>query len=86
MKVFTTVLKILAALAAVAAIVYVVVVHGETIIAWLKKQLAKLGICCGNDEEAELFEVDQSPEEVAAEEVPTEEGAVQAEDVDFEKE
>ncbi|MBR4862934.1 MAG: hypothetical protein IKU07_00040 [Oscillospiraceae bacterium] len=89
MKAFTTIMKILAALAAVAAIVYVAVKYGDAIIAWLKKQLAKFGICCG--EEAELYEVDGAPEEAeeeapAAEEETAEEPAVQAEEVDFEKE
>ena len=92
MKVFRSIMKILAALAAVAAIVYVLVNYGETIIAWLKKQLAKLGICCWEEEgdEAELYEVDGAPEEAAqeapAEDTPAEEANIQAEDVDFEKE
>ncbi len=84
MKVFTTLLKILAAMAAVAAMVYVIVVHGETIIAWLKKQLAKLGIYCDEDTE-ELFAVDDVPEEAPAEEAPVDDGAVHAEEQDFEE-
>ena len=92
MKAFTTIMKILAALAAVAAIVYVAVKYGDAIIAWLKQQLAKFGICCWDEgsEEAELYEVDGAPEEAAeetpAEEAPTDEAAVHAEDTDFEKE
>ena len=92
MKVLNTIMKILAALAAVAAIVYVLVNYGETIVAWLKKQLAKFGICCWEEDgdEAELYEVDGAPEEAAQktadEAAPTEEAPVQAEEVDFEKE
>ena len=82
MKVFTTVLKILAALAAVAAIVYVVITKGEVIIAWLKQQLAKFGIYCG--EEVELYEVDEAPETEAPVEAPVNEDTVHADDADFE--
>ena len=83
MKVFTTVMKILAALAAAAAIVYVVVTYGEAIIAWIKKQLARFGIhfdCC----EVQLVDEDVIDEEAVMDEAPAEEGAVQAEEGDFE--
>ncbi len=73
MKVLGNVLKVLAALAAIAGAVYVAVTYGDKIVAWCKKQLNRLCCCSQGD-----FE------EAPAEEVPAEEGAVQAEDVDFE--
>ena len=97
MKVFTTVLKIVAALAAIAGIVYVIATYGDKIVAWAKKLLGKAGCCCGE----EVCECEEVPcEEVPCEEAPceeapaeeteeapavaeTEEGAVQAEETDF---
>ena len=76
MKVFGTVLKVIAALAAIAGAVYVAVTYGDKIVAWCKKQFNDL--CCCGCAEAD-FE-----EEAPAEDVPAEEGTVQAEDVDFE--
>lgn len=54
MKVFNTVLKIVAALAVIAGIVYVVATYGEKIAAWAKNLLGKWehlfgGCCCGDD-------------------------------------
>ncbi len=39
MKVFTTLLKILAALAAIAGAVYVIATYGDKIVAWAKRVL-----------------------------------------------
>ena len=44
MKVFNTVMKVVAALAAVAGVVYVVAPYGDKIVAWAKKLLGKS--CC----------------------------------------
>lgn len=51
MKVFSTIVKIVAALAAVAGIVYVVATYGDKIVAWAKKLLGKLECCCCGDED-----------------------------------
>ena len=45
MKLFSAVLKILAALAAVAGVVYVVATYGDKIVAWAKNLLAKFSCC-----------------------------------------
>lgn len=82
MKAFTTVLKILAALAAIAAAVYVAITYGDKIVAWVKKVL-KLDqtaeICCCDGDCAEGCCDCECPEDL-----PAEEGAVEAEDKDFE--
>ena len=92
MKVFTTVLKIVAALAAIAGIVYVIATYGDKIVAWAKKLLGKAGCCCGEEVcECEEVPCEEAPcEEAPAEETEeapaaaeTEEGAVQAEETDF---
>lgn len=49
MKVFTTILKIVAALAAIAGIVYVIATYGDKIVAWAKKLLGKCPCCCEDD-------------------------------------
>lgn len=46
MKVFATVMKVLAALAVIAGIVYVVATYGDKIVAWAKGLMAKLNFCC----------------------------------------
>lgn len=48
MKVFTTILKVLAALAAIAGVVYVVATYGDKIVAWAKKALG-MECCCDCD-------------------------------------
>ena len=92
MKVFTTVLKIVAALAAIAGIVYVIATYGDKIVAWAKKLLGKAGCCCSEEVcECEEVPCEEAPcEEALAEETEeapaaaeTEEGAVQAEETDF---
>ena len=50
MKVFNTVMKILAALAAVAGAVYLIATYGDKLVAWAKKLLNCSCCCCGDDE------------------------------------
>jgi hypothetical protein len=91
MKVFTTILKIVAALAAIAGVIYVVATYGDEIVAWCKKMLSKFSSCkcctCGEDcecdcdgdcqcgEGCKCAEETAVVEEVAAEEAPVEEPA-----------
>ena len=49
MKVFSTIMKIVAALAAVAGIIYVIATYGDKIVAWAKKLLGKCPCCCEDD-------------------------------------
>lgn len=81
MKVFNTIMKIVAALAVVAGIVYVVAKYGDKIVAWTRKLVdAVTGkCCCGN----ECVCDDTCCCEEAPEEAPAE-GEVQATDADFE--
>ena len=99
MKVFNTIVKITVALAAVAGAVYVAATYGDKIVAWCKKTLSALSDCkcckCSNAaDEADIAVVpeadfapaaDEAPveEEVPAE-APAEEGAVVADENDFE--
>ncbi len=89
MKVWNTILKIVAALAAVAGVVFVIVKYGDKIVAWVKDMACRLGLCCCCDDCCECCEdcdcseveiIDEAP----AEEVPAQEGDVQAEEKDFE--
>lgn len=52
MKLFRSVMKVLAALAAVAGVIYVVATYGDKIVAWAKKLLSKFSCCdcCCDDE------------------------------------
>ena len=88
MKVFNTIMKIVAALAVVAGIVYIVATYGEKIAAWAKQLLSKMenlfgakctceGECVCEDECC--CEGECCCEEAATEEAPAEE-AVKAED------
>ena len=93
MKVFTNILKILAALAAIAGAIYIVATYGDKIVAWAKKVWASLP--CPKCEESEVAE--EAVAEEVAEEIPTENAVVEepateiiveenepvAEDVDF---
>ncbi len=45
MKVFGTILKVLAALAAIAGAVYVAATYGDKIIAWAKQLMSKFSCC-----------------------------------------
>ena len=77
MKVFGTILKILAAIAAVAGIAYVVMKYGDAIVTWIKE---KLGLdcccdccccdddCCCDEDCCDLVEEDGAAETVEAEE------------------
>ena len=49
MKVFSIIMKIVAALAVVAGIVYVVATYGDKIVAWAKKMMGKC-CCCADCE------------------------------------
>ena len=89
MKIFATIMKIVAALAAIAGIVYVVATYGDKIVAWAKGLLGKCSCCCG--EECCCCEEDCCCEETccceeAAEEIAEEAAAetVEAEEKDFE--
>ena len=91
MKVFTTILKIVAALAAIAGIIYVVATYGDKIVAWAKKLLGTYcPCCCGEvveqeaaEEEATEEEATEEVVEATAEEAPAQEGEVQADPADF---
>lgn len=92
MKVFSTVMKILAALAAIAGVVYVVATYGDKIVAWAKNLLGRCecaccdGECCCEEDCCEPTdeEADGLTFEEAAAEEPAEEAVVQAEEADFE--
>ena len=70
MKVF---IKLVLALAAIAGIVYVAATYGDKIVAWSKKMLGICKGCCEGD-----VIIEETAEETVVEEVPAEEGAVQA--------
>lgn len=94
MKVVNAIVKVLIALAAVAGAVYLIATYGEEIVAWAKKvwnSLSKCPKCCGTGgdeeapaEEAELAEEAVPAEEPAPEAPAVEDGAVVADDSDFE--
>ena len=75
MKVFTAILKVLAALAAIAGIVYVIATYGDKIVAWAKKVLGCTCECCGCECDCDCdCDCDCNCEEAeAAEEVVAEE-------------
>lgn len=79
MKALGIILKIVTALAAIAGVVYVVATYGDKIVAWAKSMLGKF--CCCECCDCCECEEDEAP---AEEVVPAEEGAVQAEETDFE--
>lgn len=92
MKVFTTVMKVLAALTAVVGAVYVAATYGDKIVAWAKKMLGcKCGCCCEDavvDAEETPVEEPAAEEEAveapAEEEAPAQENEVVANEADFE--
>lgn len=49
MKIFSNVMKILAALATIAGVVYLIATYGDKIVAWAKK-LLNCSCCCGEEE------------------------------------
>lgn len=72
MKVFTTILKIVAALAAIAGVIYVIATYGDKLTAWAKKMLDKFNCCCfcGCDCDCDCDccqEIDEISEEEVAE-------------------
>lgn len=86
MKVFNTIMKIVAALAVVAGIVYIVATYGEKIAAWARNLLSKVESLCGTKCTCECectCEGDCCCEEAPAEELSAEE-VPQAEEADFE--
>ncbi len=98
MRVFSTVMKVVAAAAAVVGAVYVAATYGDQIVAWAKKTLSSLSKCpcckCAEPaaeeapvEEAPVEEapVEEAPvEEAPAEEAPAEETVPVADENDFE--
>ena len=91
MRVFSTVMKIVAAIAAVVGAIYVVATYGDRIVAWAKKTLAKCPvIICDEEPVVEEPAAEEAPvEEVPAEEAPAEEtvaeeGVPVADETDFE--
>ena len=84
MKVFTVILKIVAALAAIAGIVYVFATYGDKIAAWAKNLINTYFPCCKDElAEEEILTEDEEPAEVT-EEFAVEETDVQANPADFE--
>lgn len=81
MRVFSTIMKIVAALAAVVGAVYVAATYGDQIVAWAKKTLSSLSKCpCCKSEKPAIEEVpvEEVPtEDVPAEEAPAEEATVE---------
>lgn len=94
MRVFSTIMKIVAAAAAIVGAVYVAATYGDQIVAWAKKTLSSLSNCPCCKREAPAVEeapVEEAPvEESPAEEAPTEEApdavesVPEADDSDFE--
>ena len=94
MRVFSTIMKIVAAAAAIVGAVYVAATYGDQIVAWAKKTLSSLSNCPCCKREAPAVEeapVEEAPvEESPAEEAPAEEApdavesVPEADDSDFE--
>ena len=94
MRVFSTIMKIVAAAAAIVGAVYVAATYGDQIVAWAKKTLSSLSNCPCCKREAPAVEeapVEESPaEEAPAEKAPAEEApdavesVPEADDSDFE--
>ena len=94
MRVFSTIMKIVAAAAAIVGAVYVAATYGDQIVAWAKKTLSSLSNCPCCKREAPAVEeapVEEAPvEESPAEEAPTVEApdagasVPEADDSDFE--
>ena len=55
MKVWETILKIIAALVAAAGIIYVIVNYGDKIVAWFKKLFSKKRVTLYEEEENDLI-------------------------------
>lgn len=67
MKVFTTILKIVAALAAIAGVIYVIATYGDKLTAWAKKLLDKRSCCCCDCDCDCCGEIDEIAEEEVSE-------------------
>lgn len=84
------IVKIAVAVAAVAGAIFLIATYGSRITAWAKKLLGKKecnceGECtCDGECTCEAEEAVEEIAEEAAEEAPAEEGAVVAEEMDFE--
>ena len=75
MKIFTVIMKVLAALAAVAGAVYLAATYGDKVVAWAKKMLGS-HCCCECDSECEECACEESEcEECACGEPAAEEAA-----------
>ena len=67
MKVFSTVMKVVAVLAAIAGAIYVAATYGDKIVAWAKELMGKF-CCCGCCDEDCCCEEDFCEEAVHADE------------------
>lgn len=88
MKVFKVIAKIVLALAAIAGIIYVVATYGDRIVAWARNLLNRCNCCCDCECDCEECDCEDDCEscqcECACECDCAEEGAVVAEQNDFE--
>ncbi len=96
MKVFKVIAKIVVALAAIAGIVYVVATYGDRIVAWARKLLNRCTCCCDCECDCDECDCEDDCENCQCEctcdcecdceepEAEVEEGAVVAEQADFE--
>ena len=78
MRVFSVIMKVVAAVAAVVGAIYVAATYGDQIVAWAKKTLSSLSKCpcckCGETADEEEPAAEDAPaEEPAVEEAPVEE-------------
>ena len=78
MRVFSVIMKVVAAVAAVVGAIYVAATYGDQIVAWAKKTLFSLSKCpcckCGEPADEEEPAAEDAPaEEPAVEEAPVEE-------------
>lgn len=94
MKALKVIAKIVLALAAIAGIVYVVATYGDRIVAWARKLLNRCTCCCNCECDCDECDCEDDCEncqcectcdcECDCEEPDAEEGAVVAEQADFE--
>lgn len=78
MRVFSVIMKVVAAVAAVVGAIYVAATYGDQIVVWAKKTLSSLSKCpcckCGEPADEEEPAAEDAPaEEPAVEEAPVEE-------------
>lgn len=92
MKALKVIAKIVLALAAIAGIVYVVATYGDRIVAWARKLLNRCTCCCNCECDCEECDCEDDCEncqcecscDCACDREEPEEGAVVAEQADFE--